>query len=56
MNKGMERLFTIARKPMRRIIGLMSGTSMDGLDIAVCEVEGYGMNTHLVPTHFETVP
>lgn len=56
MNKGVQRLYEIAGKPRRRIIGLMSGTSLDGLDIACCEIAGSGTDTDVRLTHFATVP
>lgn len=34
----------------------MSGTSLDGLDIAVCQIEGSGTDTVLKLEKFETVP
>ncbi|MEZ4903566.1 MAG: anhydro-N-acetylmuramic acid kinase [Spirosomataceae bacterium] len=55
MNRNLSKLFEIAQKPTRRIIGLMSGTSMDGLDVALCKIEGSGLQTQLKIEQFETV-
>lgn len=56
MNRGVEKLYEISRKPSRLIIGLMSGTSLDGLDIALCKIENSGIASRVTLLHFETVP
>ncbi len=56
MNLQIQHLYDIARKPDRRIIGLMSGTSLDGLDVALCRISGSGPATHVILEQFATVP
>jgi len=56
MNHYVEQLARIAGKDKRTIIGLMSGTSLDGLDIALCELTGSGPETKVQVKHFLTVP
>jgi anhydro-N-acetylmuramic acid kinase len=56
MNIQIQHLYELAQRPERRIIGLMSGTSMDGLDVALCRIKGFGAQTDVSLTHFETVP
>ena len=55
MNQNIEKLYRLAQKPARHIIGLMSGTSLDGLDVALCRIEGSGGNTQVELLEFETV-
>ena len=56
MNIHLSRLHHIAQQPSRRIIGLMSGTSLDGLDVALCQLHGHGTTTRLELEQFATVP
>ena len=56
MKRHIDQLGKIARKDERKIIGLMSGTSLDGLDIALCNVSGSGRDTNIQVSAFETIP
>lgn len=55
MHSHIQKLYDIAAKDERLIIGLMSGTSLDGLDVALCRISGQGLDTKVDLLHFDTV-
>jgi len=54
LNSNIAKLYQMAQKPERLIIGLMSGTSLDGLDIALCSCKGAGATTKIEVLNFVT--
>lgn len=55
MHAHIEKLYQISNKQTRLAIGLMSGTSLDGLDVALCEISGAGLETDIRLVEFQTV-
>jgi anhydro-N-acetylmuramic acid kinase len=62
MSPLLERLGAIARKPVRTVVGLISGTSVDAIDVAVCRIGGGGIprrertGARVELIHYEEVP
>jgi anhydro-N-acetylmuramic acid kinase len=56
LNQNLQKLVAIAQKEEKIGIGLMSGTSLDGLDIALCRFTGSGLGTRFKLLHFITIP
>ncbi len=56
LNQNLQKLVSVAQKPVKLGIGLMSGTSLDGLDIALCEFTGNGLATQFKLLHYITIP
>ena len=51
--KSFDRL---SQKQTKKVIGLMSGTSTDGVDAALVEIKGHGLGTQVELIAFETFP
>src|SRR3972149_6681103 len=52
----MNWLEPILNKQERLVVGLMSGTSMDGVDAALVRINGHGLNTNIELIHFICFP
>ena len=52
----MLEFYELLKKEKKHVIGLMSGTSVDGIDAAVVEITGHGLETTVNLIAFETFP
>ena len=52
----MKAFFELLKKEKKYVIGLMSGTSVDGIDAAIVEITGHGLETDVALIAFETFP
>ncbi len=52
----MKSLHQLVQKPTKKVIGLMSGTSVDGVDAALVEIRGHGLETQVELLGFHSHP
>ena len=52
----MKALYQLAAKDTKKVIGLMSGTSVDGVDAALVEIQGHGLETQVELLAFHSHP
>ena len=52
----MKALYQLTQKPTKKVIGLMSGTSVDGVDAALVEIQGHGLETEIELLAFHSHP
>ena len=53
---SIENLITLAKKNSKNIVGLMSGTSCDGIDACLAKITGNSLSTRIEIIGFETYP
>lgn len=52
----MKEFYELLKTDKKYVIGLMSGTSVDGIDAAIVEISGHGLETAVNLIAFETFP
>ena len=52
----MNSFYQLAQKEVKKVIGLMSGTSVDGVDAALVEIRGHGLETQVELLAFHSHP
>ncbi len=52
----METFYRLSQKQTKKVIGLMSGTSADGVDAALVEIKGHGLETQVELIAFHCFP
>ena len=52
----MKSFYQLAQKPTKKVVGLMSGTSVDGVDAALVEIRGHGLETQVELLAFGSHP
>ena len=52
----MQEFIELLKKDKKLVIGLMSGTSVDGIDAAIVEITGHGLEIEVDLIAFETFP
>jgi anhydro-N-acetylmuramic acid kinase len=52
----MDSIINLSRKKKKKVISLMSGTSVDGIDAVFVELTGSGVDTNVKQIAFQTIP
>ena len=52
----MQSFHQLTQKPTKKVIGLMSGTSVDGVDAALVEIGGHGLETQVELLAYNSYP